>query len=70
MIIWDYQDMLEWSWLLVNLLVMTSNAEALSVFLDAGHLPVLIILSAAFAVKCLVQAMIFNLDPAMTIWVF
>ena len=70
MIIWDYQDMLEWSWVLVNVLVMTSNAEALSVFLDAGHLPVLAILAIAFGIRCLVQALWFHLDPAMTVWVF
>lgn len=49
MVIWDYTE-LEHSWHLVNLVVLTSNIEALSVFLDTGYLSTTLII--AFGIMC------------------
>ncbi|KAF8923748.1 hypothetical protein BGZ58_002587, partial [Dissophora ornata] len=49
MVIWDYTE-LEHSWHLVNLIVLTSNIEALSVFLDTGYLQTTLVI--AFGIMC------------------
>ncbi|KAF9973649.1 sterol homeostasis protein [Actinomortierella ambigua] len=54
MVIWDYTE-LEYSWLLINLIVFTSNIEALSVFLETGYLQTVFFLGFGIACRILMQ---------------
>ncbi|KAH8553867.1 Arv1-like family-domain-containing protein [Umbelopsis sp. PMI_123] len=53
MVIWDYKQ-LEYSWL-VSIIVLTSNIEALSVFLHIGYLQTFYIISFGIALRLLAQ---------------
>ncbi|KAM3580287.1 sterol homeostasis protein [Umbelopsis sp. WA50703] len=53
MVIWDYKQ-LEYSWL-VSIIVLTSNIEALSVFLHIGYIKTFCIISFGIALKMLAQ---------------
>ncbi|KAG0360957.1 hypothetical protein BGZ54_009307 [Gamsiella multidivaricata] len=54
MVIWDYTE-LEHSWHLVNLIVLTSNVEALSVFLDTGYLQTTLVIAFGLMCRILMQ---------------
>ncbi|KAG0012756.1 sterol homeostasis protein [Entomortierella chlamydospora] len=54
MVIWDYTE-LEHSWHLVNFIVLTSNIEALSVFLDTGYLSTTLVIFFGLACRVLMQ---------------
>ncbi|CAG8454838.1 2994_t:CDS:2 [Rhizophagus irregularis] len=53
MVIWDYNG-LEYSWL-INIVVLTSNVEALAVFLNVGYFKTLLILIFGLGLKVLAQ---------------
>ncbi|CAO3665601.1 unnamed protein product [Umbelopsis vinacea] len=53
MVIWDYKQ-LEYSWL-VSIIVLTSNIEALSVFLHINYLQTFFIIGFGIALKMLAQ---------------
>ena len=68
MIIWDYNQ-LEYSWL-VQFMVLTSNAEALSVFLNVGYARTCVILLLGLLAKVGTQLLLYQFDPKLPIWLF
>ncbi|KAF9207196.1 sterol homeostasis protein [Haplosporangium sp. Z 27] len=54
MVIWDYTE-LEHAWHLVNFVVLSSNIEALSVFLDTGYLPTALVILFGLVCRVLIQ---------------
>jgi len=68
MIIWDYMYEMEYAWL-VHILVLTSNAEALSVFLESSYVVAFMLMGLALLGRTLLQLMVHQLDPLMPIWI-
>lgn len=66
MAIWDYNDM-EYSWG-VNVFVLTSNAEALSVFLDVAYWKAALVVCTGLALKIAAQMVIHLINPVTPIW--
>jgi len=66
MVIWDYNDM-EYSWG-VNVFVLTSNAEALSVFLDVAYWKAALVVLSGLAIKIVAQLVLHLVDPATPVW--
>jgi len=60
MIIWDYGE-INYSWY-INILVFTSNVEALSVFLDEGYLKTVPILLFGVFNKVLFTLLVHKFD--------
>jgi len=53
MVIWDYKE-LEYGWL-ISIVVLTSNVEALKVFLNVDYLPTLILVLLGMGLRLLTQ---------------
>ncbi|KAI3633942.1 hypothetical protein MIR68_007546 [Amoeboaphelidium protococcarum] len=67
MVIWDYQKsfghMFGWEWFyMVDLLVFTSNTEALSVFLDTSYLTAMFYTSVGFLINSLSGQLLKSFD--------
>lgn len=69
MIIWDYVYELEYTWL-VNIFVLTSNAEALSVFLEMSYWQAFTIMCLSMLARMCFQMAVHHVDPLMPIWIF
>lgn len=56
MVIWDYstKSMFDYSWL-ISVLVLASNFEALSVLLDIGAFPTMLLMAGGILIRTLVQ---------------
>ncbi|RKO94546.1 Arv1-like family-domain-containing protein [Blyttiomyces helicus] len=65
MVIWDYNE-LQYSWL-ISILVMTSNAEALSVYLQMGYYQTILVLVFGRAMKLATQMAIASFDPRLQV---
>ncbi|KAF9111336.1 hypothetical protein BGX27_005069, partial [Mortierella sp. AM989] len=66
MVIWDYTE-LEHSWHLVNFIVLTSNIEALSVFLDTGYLSTTLVILFGLACRIVMQIAFANITGDSTL---
>ena len=66
MVIWDYNDM-EYAWW-ANVFVLTSNAEAIAVFLDVDYWKGFVVVLSATALKIALQMVIHLIDPSIPIW--
>lgn len=67
-VIWDYKD-LEFSYI-IDLIVLTSNLEAVSVVLGVPHLVTGAILASALLTRYLFKALVNNLDPSFPLDIF
>jgi len=67
MVIWDYNDMAYTWW--INVFVLSSNAEALSVFLETQYWQSLFFVLIGQAFRLLFQLIVhFMVDPTVPIW--